>query len=369
MSKLVEKESISKGKSVKDTDGMIGIGIAGCGSVAEVHAEALQQVDGARLVTAFSRTLENARVFGDEYDVDSTDEWEEFIGHSGLDLVIICTPSGTHLDYGRMAAHAGKHVVVEKPIEITLGRAKSLISICEERGVELAVIYQNRFLSAVQKMKKTIDEGKIGKIHLADAYVKWYRSPDYYQGSWHGTLRYDGGGALINQSIHTIDLLQWFMGDVDRIYGRIGSFVHPNIEGEDTAVATLDFRSGAIGILEGATSIIPAQDRRIELHGNQGSAYLRGEEFALIRSPEDEESSVGEGGSSGAESPYSGFSSEPHQHQLGAIVQALREGSPPPVSGEESLKSLAIVRAIYLSAREGKPVTEIYDEAKPGGTK
>ena len=243
------------------------IGIVGCGVIADIQAQAIRKSRNTELVSAFSRSKKNAHSFGEKYKIPRSTDWEQFISDPDMDAVSICTPNGNHLDYGEKAARAGKHVIVEKPIEVTLKRAKRLIDVCKGEGVQLAVIFQSRFMPQIQNLKQQLDNNVIGKLFMGDAYVKWFRSQEYYDsGMWRGTLKLDGGGALINQSIHTIDLLQWFMGDVESIYGQTGTFTHDNIEGEDNAVATLRFKNGAIGVIEGSTSVQPSRSRRIELH-------------------------------------------------------------------------------------------------------
>lgn len=251
------------------------IGIVGCGTISDMHAQAIQQSKNAELVSVFSRSEKNACRVGEKYETKWSVDWDEFISDPNLDAVSICTPNGNHLDYGKKAAEAGKHVILEKPIEVTLKRAKELVNVCNKNNVQLAVIYQNRFIAEVEELKRQIDKNKLGTLFMGDAYIKWFRSQEYYDsGAWRGTFELDGGGVLINQAIHTIDLLQWLMGDVETVFGQVGTFTHERMEGEDNAVATLCFKNGAIGVIVGSTSVQPAQSRRIELHGEKGSAVI-----------------------------------------------------------------------------------------------
>jgi predicted dehydrogenase len=338
----------------------LGIGIAGCGNVAGIHAEAIRASGKAALVAVFSRDLEKAQKLGEKFEVPAHNDWQEFIRSDGLEAVSICTPSGAHLDYGKLAAEAGKHVIAEKPIEVTLERGQRLIEVCHENKIKLAVIYQNRFLPEVMEMKARLAAGELGKIFLADARVKWYRGQEYYDSAaWRGTMALDGGGVLINQAIHTIDLLQWLAGKVETVSGQIGTFTHEGIEGEDTAVATLRFVNGALGVIEGSTSVRPATARRLEIHGEKGTAILDGnslrfENGAVAQPATSVEQKTA--ASSGASSPLQNFSSEPHRKQFEAIAGAIEKDEAPPVSGEESLESLAIVLAIYESAKTGRPL-------------
>ncbi len=334
------------------------IGIVGCGTIADIHAQAIVQSEKLELVSVFSRTEDKARTMGEKYEVSWHTEWEAFISDSKLDAVSICTPSGNHLDYGEKTATSGKHVIVEKPIEVTLERAKRLIRVCEENHVKLAVIYQSRFVPEIQALKRKLDEQAIGKLFMGDAHIKWFRGQDYYDsGAWRGTIALDGGGVLINQAIHPIDLLQWFMGDVASIYGKTGTLTHERLEGEDNAVAVISYKSGALGVIEGSTSIQPAQPRRIELHGKNGTIVLNGDDVKIMNADvmeTDDQENKGE--ASGASSPLAGFSVDPHRFQLESIADAISEGKEPPVSGWESLKSLAIVLAIYESSKLDIPI-------------
>ncbi len=332
------------------------IGIVGCGTIADIHAQAILQSTNAELVSVYSRSKKNARLIGEKYNTKWHTDWDAFISNPDLDSVSICTPNGTHLDYGRKAAEAKKHVILEKPIEITLERAKELITVCKKNEIQLSVIYQTRFVDNMHKLKQQLDNMKLGKIFMADAYIKWFRSQEYYDsGAWRGTFKLDGGGVLINQAIHTIDLLQWLMGDVDTIFGQIGTFTHKRLEGEDNAVATLRFKKGAIGVIEASTSIQPSQARRIEIHGEKGSAIIDDNDIKFSVegdiSSKDQMDDERNAPSSGSSSPLGGFSIEPHKKQFEAIVNAINNNTTPPVSGEESMKSLSIVLALYESSR------------------
>jgi predicted dehydrogenase len=328
------------------------IGIVGIGTIAGIHAQALQESENLELFSVYSRGEENARNLGEKHNVGWHTDWEAFISDPELDAVSICTPSGNHLDYGELAASAGKHVIVEKPIEVTLERANRLICVCREAGVALAVIYQSRFVPEIRALKKELDDLVIGNLVMGDARIKWYRGQDYYDsGAWRGAYVLDGGGVLINQAIHTIDLLQWFMGDVESICGYTGTMTHERLEVEDNGVAVIRFKSGAIGVIQGSTSIKPAQARCIEMHGENGTIIVDGDDVKVLRAGADKSEPEKKGTASGASSPLAGFSPDPHRFQFEAIADAVREGREPPVSGKDSLKSLAIVLAIYESSR------------------
>lgn len=332
-----------------------GIGIVGCGNISNTHAEAIINSERGRLIAAHSRTDSKLNAFCEKYDISGSISYEEFLANPDLDIVSICTPSGTHLDYGQQAAEEGKHVVVEKPIEVTVKRGRLLMDSCDANGVDLAVIYQNRFIDEIMKMKEVLDNGEIGKPVLASASVRWFRSQEYYSDStWRGTFALDGGGVVINQSIHTVDLLQWFVGDIESVSGLKGTFTHKGIEAEDTAVACLKFKNGAIGVFEGSTSIIPPQKRRIEVNGSEGTAWLEGDCFQ--KKLNNEQKVEPKGDAAGASSPLAGMTIANHQRQFDQILGAFASDGVPVVSGKESLKSLAVVEALYKSAEKGETV-------------
>ena len=336
------------------------IGIVGIGTIADIHAQAIQALESTELLSAYSRNKEKAKHFAEKYNIRCFTDWNEFIQDSELDAVSICTPNGTHLDIGKKAAEAKKHVIVEKPIEVTLERAQKLIDVCRANNVKLSIIYQSRFMDGMQELKALIDTNGLGKLFMADAYVKWYRTQEYYDsGVWRGTLELDGGGVLINQAIHTVDLLQWLVGSVETIFGQTGTFTH-NMECEDNAVATLRYKNGAIGVIQASTSVQPSQARKIEIHGEKGSVLIDGDEvkISMIEEiPVKKSTQKNEGTGAGSSSPMDGFSYEPHRRQFEAIAEAIKNNEIPPVSGEDSLRSLAIVLGVYASAKMNKVIS------------
>lgn len=334
-----------------------GIGIAGCGTISGTHAEAIRDTKYGKLVAAHSRNKKKLDAFCERYGGAGFTDYEEFLSQPGLDVVVICTPSGTHLDYGVLAAQAGKHVIVEKPIEVTLERGRELIGSCHKNDVKLAVIYQNRFIEDVIRMKQAIDKGEPGRIFMVDASVKWFRDQDYYDsGGWRGTLDLDGGGAVINQAIHTVDLMVWFCGEVTSLHAFKGTFTHEGIEGEDNAVAALRFKDGAIGVFRASTSVIPPVDRKIEVHGTEGTAVLEGDTYRLMTAGKNKAGDGEEIKATGASDPLAGMTANHHKKQYDQILDAFQNDRVPIVSGEESLKSLAVVEALYKSAERQEVV-------------
>jgi UDP-N-acetyl-2-amino-2-deoxyglucuronate dehydrogenase len=338
------------------TQKMYGIGIVGCGTISGTHAEAINGSKQGRLVAAYSRTPENVEAFCSEYDAEGFSDYQAFLDYEELDAVAICTPSGTHLDYGRHAAEAGKHVIVEKPIEVSVKRGLELIDSCRTNDVGLAVIYQNRFLDEAIRMQEAVQNGQVGQPVLVDAAVKWFRDQEYYDsGGWRGSLDLDGGGAAINQAIHTVDLLLWICGEVESVQAYKGTLTHSGIEGEDNVVASLRFKNGALGVFTASTSVVPPQNRKIEIHGTDGTALLDGNRFQIITADDSADTSRG-GDAVGASSPMAGMTGNLHQKQYDNILAAFTNRSVPVVSGEESLKSLAFVQALYESSRRQEAV-------------
>jgi predicted dehydrogenase len=277
-----------------------------------------------------------------------------------VDVIVITTPSGTHLEPALAAIEAGKHVIVEKPLEITPERADRIIEAAESAGVKLATIFQNRFGSGAQRVKAAVDGRRLGRLVICSVAVKWFRSTDYYHTPWKGTWELDGGGALMNQAIHGVDLLQWLAGMPAEVTGWISHLVHAGIEADDTTVAALRFPSGALGTIEASTAVWPGWSRRLELCGESGSICLEDDRIVrwdfLEPLPEDvgiraglEEASLG----SGAGDPAA-ISIVGHQRQIEDFVTAVRENRPPVVDGHEGRKAVALVHAIYESAKRGQ---------------
>lgn len=331
----------------------IGFGIVGGGLIGKVHAEAISAIPGATVVAVWGRNEARAHELATKYGAAAYTDYAKFLAHPGLAIVNVCSPSGVHLDHGQAAAEAGKHVLVEKPLEITLERADALIAACENAGVKLGVIFQSRFLPAVQKIKAAVEAGKLGKLILGDAYVKWYRAPEYYGAdSWHGTQALDGGGALINQAIHTIDLLRWIMGPVDKAFAMKKALRYPHIEGEDTLIGNLEFQNGALGVVEATTSVKPGFKRRLEISGERGTIILDGDAIS-VWDIEGEQASdeAAEQITDGSSNPAA-ISTEGHRRQIEDMLHAVLENREPIVNGHEGRKSLEVVTALYQAAKE-----------------
>ncbi|MEP7271149.1 MAG: Gfo/Idh/MocA family oxidoreductase [Acidobacteriota bacterium] len=337
---------------------MVGLGLCGTGMIGKVHAEAIAAIPGAHLAAVCGRDPERTRAFAGKYGAEPYTNFSQMLAREDVSIINICTPSGTHSKFGTLAARAGKHVLVEKPIEISLKRADELIATCKQNGVQLGVIFQSRFLAGVQRLKHAIDAGQLGRLMLGDAYVKWYRAPEYYGSeSWHGTLELDGGGALINQAIHTVDLLRWMMGPVETVFAFKGALRYPHLEGEDTLVASLRFRNGALGVIEAATSVAPGFKRRLEISGEHGTVILDGDEISVWKvALSDEVAGPGTEHMTDGSSNPAGISMEGHRRQIADMIEAVGQNRTPVVSGREARDALEVVEAIYTSTREKRAV-------------
>ncbi|MBL8167459.1 MAG: Gfo/Idh/MocA family oxidoreductase [Acidobacteria bacterium] len=333
-----------------------GFGIVGCGMIGAVQAAAIQAIQGARLLAVCGKDPERTAKFAERFGATPYTDYNAFLAHPGLRIVNICTPSGLHAEQGIAAARAGKHVLVEKPIETTLAKADALINACDEAGVRLGVIFQSRFLPAVQQFKRALDEGRLGRLMVGDAYVKWYRAPEYYADSWHGTLALDGGGALINQAIHTVDLLRWMLGPVETVFAMKAALRYPHIEAEDTLVANVRFQNGALGVIEATTSVKPGFKRRVEISGERGTIILDGDAISCWAvdgdaGPVGEDEQLTDGSANPA-----AISNEGHRRQIEEMMNAVLENRAPLIDGREGRKSLELVCALYESAQAGQPV-------------
>jgi predicted dehydrogenase len=337
-----------------------GFGIIGLGSIAKTHAQALKMAEGCTLVSAYHAKRERAERFCEEHGGTAYCDLQSFLSDPKLDIVLIATPSGMHLASALAAIESNKHVIIEKPLEVTTERCDQIIGLARQHKVKLGGIFQSRYYGASQALKKAICDGRFGTITLMDAQFKWFRSQEYYDSaSWRGTWQYDGGGVFMNQGIHAIDLLQWFGGPVKEVNGSIATLAHERIEVEDTAVATLRFANGALGIIEGTTGSYPGFLKRIEVCGTKGSAILEEDSLLAWQFTEeiDEDASIRktfakDNASTIDATKPSGLDPSGHCAVFEQFAKALRTGSDLDIPGEEARKSVAIIEAIYKSARE-----------------
>ncbi|MEE8452237.1 MAG: Gfo/Idh/MocA family oxidoreductase [Thermoguttaceae bacterium] len=341
-----------------------GFGVVGCGMIAHFHARAIEDTRGAKLVAGFDTVPAAADRLAEATGCKAYYDLEEMLADPEIDVVTIGTPSGAHLEPAVAAARAGKHVIVEKPLEITLRRCDKIIRECEKAGVVLSTIFPSRFHHSSVEMKRAIDAGRFGRLTVGDAIVKWYRTQEYYDsGAWRGTWQLDGGGALMNQAIHSVDLLTWLMGPVAEIRAQTGLLAHEKIEVEDIAVATLRFANGALGIIEASTAIYPGYLKRIEIHGTAGSAVMEEEDLITwdFAKKNRRDSAIHQkmarqvSGGGGAADP-SAIGHHGHARQFADVLKAIKKGGTPQVDGPEGRRSVEIILGIYKAAETGRAV-------------
>ncbi len=341
-----------------------GFGIIGCGLISKFHAKAIADAADAELVACYDTVTEAADRLAEATGCKAYHSLEAMLADPRVEVVTIATPSGAHMEPAVAAARAGKHVVVEKPLEITLARCDAIIEACRQADVVLSTIFPSRFHESSQLLKRAVDQGRFGRLVLGDAYVKWWRTQQYYDsGAWRGTWELDGGGALMNQAIHSVDLLLWLMGPVVEIRAQTALLGHERIAVEDVAVATLRFANGALGVIEASTAVYPGYLKRIEIHGTRGSAVMEEEDIvkwdfaeevaedAAIRERMEQRLSGGGGAADPAAIGHHG-----HARQFTDVLQAIRTGKSPLIDGPEGRRSVEVILGIYLAAERGEPV-------------
>jgi len=340
----------------------IRFGIVGCNTIAPWHAAGIRDTEGACLVAVCDVVRDNAERLAAEFGVPKVyTQYDAMLADAEVDAICICTPSGMHTKMGTAAIRAGKHVLTEKPVGIRLDEIDEMIAVGRQTGVKLGVISQMRTLPIWQRVRRAVQNGKMGRMVLADVVMKYHRSQNYYDSSnWRGTWALDGGGALMNQGIHCVDLLLWIMGPVKSLFAFADHLVR-KIEVEDTAVITLQFCDGAIGAIEAATSVTPGMEHRLEFHGALGTICVRGETILTWDIPGDERIENGErfGADiklgSGASDPKA-ISTEGHIIQIEDFVAAIKENRDPMVTGEDARRAVELIIAAYQSAATGQPV-------------
>lgn len=342
----------------------VGFGIIGCGMIAGFHHKAIEDIRGARVVACYDTFASSAERFAAATHCTAYPTLPDMLADPAVDVVTICTPSGAHLEPALAAANAGKHVIVEKPLEITLKRCDRIIEACRSNKVTLATIFPSRFHDSSQLLKKAIDADRFGRLSMGDAYVKWFRDQQYYDsGAWRGTWKLDGGGALMNQAIHSVDLLTWLMGPVVEISAQIDMLAHKRIEVEDVAVATLRFANGALGVIEATTAAYPGALKRIEIHGTSGSAVIEEEDiktwdFARAARGDKQllERMSGRTQTGGGAADPSAIGHHGHTLMFRDVLKAIRNGTPPSIDGHEGRRSVEIILGIYKSAETGRVI-------------
>lgn len=350
------------------------VGIIGAGAVGAHHALALADIENATLVAAARRSEEPGRAFAERHDCTWYADYEALLDDAAPDVVTVATPSGAHLGPAIAAAERGIHVLCEKPLEITTDRVDQMIAAAHANDVKLGGIFQQRFSEVAQAIRKAVADGRFGNLAVATASVPWWRDDAYYSGTWKGTAALDGGGALMNQSIHAVDVMQWIVAagmDLDPgeqpvaevyAYEDVRGHDPADIEVEDTAVAVLKYRDGTLGHILGTTAAYPGSGRRLRIAGRDGTAEVLDDKLVQwqFREEQPEDTSIrqafaGEGGSSGASDPmaidYAG-----HTRNIESFLAWVAGRNKEVLDGAEARKAVAIIEAIYTSAETGQPV-------------
>jgi predicted dehydrogenase len=342
----------------------IGFGIIGCGMISRFHARAIQDIRHARVVACFDAVPAAADKLAGELGCQAYHALDALLADPHVNVVTIGTPSGAHLEPAVAAAQAGKQVIVEKPLEITLTRCDRIIQACRAAGVTLGTIFPSRFHESARLLKQAVDQGRFGRLTVGDAYVKWYRTQAYYDsGAWRGTWQLDGGGALMNQAIHSVDLLTWLMGPVVEITAHTATLAHQRIEVEDVAMATLRFANGALGVVEATTAAFPGALKRIEIHGAEGSAVLQEEDLTMwaFAKPTARDKAIlarmaGRTKTGGGAADPAAIGHHGHTLMFKDVLRAMQRGTPPQVDGHEGRRSVEIILGIYKAAETGRAV-------------
>ena len=332
------------------------LALVGCGRISRNHFDAISRIDGLDLCAVCDSVADRARAAGDEQGVKSFTSYAEMIASVDADVVTLCTPSGLHAAQGIAAAKAGKHVITEKPMAITLAQADDLVKACDSAGVRLFVVKQNRLNPSIQLLKRAVDKGRFGRIYLANTTVRWNRPQEYYDSaSWRGTWEFDGG-AFMNQASHYVDLMQWLVGPVESVVAKTATQAR-RIEAEDSGVAVLKFRSGALGVIEVNVLTYPRNwEGSISIIGEKGTAKIGGTAVNRIEhwsfAEYDDDDKLVDAAQTNPPSVY-GFGHEAYYRN---VLAALRGDAEPETDGRAGRKSLELILGIYQSAKTGRDV-------------
>jgi UDP-N-acetyl-2-amino-2-deoxyglucuronate dehydrogenase len=337
-------------------------GIVGAGLIADFHARAINDIPNAKLVGCCDKLPKRAMKLAEKFGVRAFADYEEMLASNEIDVVTIATPSGFHAEPTIAAAKADKHVICEKPLEITLERIDKMIEAHEKAGTRLGGVFPYRFNDMMTPLREAIQSGRLGVITYAGIYVPWWRTDEYYKDSWHGTWKLDGGGALMNQSIHMVDMLCDVMPPIESLQAYTAKLGHPQIETEDTAVAVLRYTSGTLGIIYGTTASYPGQFRRFEVTGTKGTIVNVENSITVWQfadeQPQDkkvlEKFGKIEGG--GGVADPAAITHQNHTRNFKAFLDALDSGQDFWIDGREARKAVEVILAIYESAKTQRPV-------------
>ncbi|MBR2509428.1 MAG: Gfo/Idh/MocA family oxidoreductase [Lentisphaeria bacterium] len=343
--------------------GKVKFGIIGTGMIAQIHADAIKLTDNSELVMVYDKIVEKAKDFAAKNNCQYAETLEEFLA-SDIEAVTIGTPSGLHGGAAIAAAQAKKHILCEKPLEVTVEKTDAILDACRQNNVILLPVFQLRYSKTVEIIKDAIDSGRLGKIVLASASVRWYRNEEYYlNAGWRGTWALDGGGALMNQGIHTLDLLLYFNGKVKEIFAKSANILHKSIEVEDTVGALLTFENGSAGYIEASTACGPGFPRKIEISGTKGSIIMEDDKITRWQFTEElptdaeirSNAFAGEALKGGSSNPKA-ITCEGHRRQITELANAIRGIAPLKMSAADGRSAVETICGIYESARSGKPV-------------
>ncbi|MGB0396230.1 MAG: Gfo/Idh/MocA family protein [Flavobacteriaceae bacterium] len=331
----------------------IGFGVIGTGNIAKFHAQCIDKIPNAKLLGVLSKTESRALDIAVNFRAPVFWEIEKLISHPEIDVICVCNESGLHGATIAKIAKAGKHILCEKPLETTVEKIDRIAEVVKSTGIQLACVFQNRENPEYKKLKTFVESGSLGKILLCQTSINWYRPPTYYEGSWRGTKALDGGAALINQGIHTIDLMLDLMGEVALVSGLVDT-LHHQIEGEDVAVAALKFKSGALGTLSGGTALFPGEPESITIYGTLGNVVFRGGKIvsSTVSSIHKALTASDEDPGSGASDPMA-ITDQFHIAAIEDFMDAIRHDRVPKVNIDEAKKSVALINAIYQSKGNG----------------
>lgn len=330
--------------------------IIGCGFIAKKHAKAINEIEGAKLVAVTDKIPENMVFYKEEYGAVPYEDMDEMFNNEDIDIVCICTPTGLHAPLAIEAANAKKHIILEKPIAMTLEDADKIIEACHENNVKLSIVHPNRYRPVVKELKKILDKNLLGKISHVNAIVNWNRNQEYYdQSPWRGTKEYDGG-ALMNQAIHNVDLLQWFMGEVEEVYSMEATRLR-KIEAEDVSNGIVRFKSGALGIVQATTTVYPRNfEESITIFGEKGTVKIGGSNAIYFEHLEIEGMSEKEATELKQKVKNDPWGLPGHQCILQDMIYSVENNTTPAISGEEARKSLELVLSLYQSAEKNQPI-------------
>lgn len=356
-------------------------GVIGCGAIHGTHADGIRGIDGAELAGFYDVVPEKARKAAEKYGVAAAPSLQALLDQ--VDAVCLCVPSGDHANVGIEAAKAGKHVVCEKPIDVTFGAAMALIDACEKAGVTFTVISQHRFAQDIQRVRDAAQSGQLGPLVAGDMYNKWFRTQAYYDsGDWRGTWKLDGGGCLMNQGVHYVDMLQWIMGGVKAVRAQTRTATHVRIEVEDIANVLVEYENGAVGVIQASTSYYPGLSERLEIHGQWGTAIIEGDRLKIwevdekaatdglygrgVQSQPTPNMQIhGETSDATASADPSAIWAEQHRLQLEDFTRAVLEKRPPFITGRQAIEPLKVILSIYESARRGGERVELAELSEP----